>query len=91
MNPNSKEFANLLLRLQKDTGMSYVAAQAKLTEWQSLQENLEEMIQKEKIKTKTLGARPIWRCGVCGREDKPWIACYVSPFIVRYEKIPLDG
>ena len=91
MNPNSKEFANLLLRLQKDTGMSYVAAKAKLTEWQSLQENLEEMIQKEKIKTKTLGARPIWRCGVCGRADKPWIACYVAPFIVRYEKIPLDG
>jgi rubrerythrin len=91
MNPNSKEFANLLHRLQKDTGMSYVAAKAKLTEWQSLQENLEEMIQKEKIKTKTLGARPIWRCGVCGRADKPWIACYVAPFIVRYEKIPLDG
>lgn len=91
MNPNSKEFANLLIRLQKDTGMSYVAAKAKLTEWQWLQDNLEEMIQKEMIKTKTLGARPIWRCGVCGRADKPWIACYVAPFIVRYEKIPFDG
>ena len=47
------------------------------------------MIQNEKLKTKTLGAQPIWRCGVCGRADKPWIACYVAPFIVRYEKVPL--
>lgn len=29
---------------------------------------------------------PIWRCGVCGRADQPYIACYVAPFIVRYEK-----
>ena len=29
---------------------------------------------------------PIWRCGVCGRADQPFIACYVQPFIVRYEK-----
>ena len=36
--------------------MSYDDAKAKLTDWQLLQENLEGMIQKEKIKTKTLGA-----------------------------------
>ena len=87
--PDSKEFVDLISRLQKDTGLSYDIAKAKLTEWQSLQENLEAMIQRERHKTKTLGARPIWRCGVCGRADKPWIACYVAPFIVRYEKVLL--
>lgn len=33
---------------------------------------------------------PIWRCGVCGRADKPYIACYVAPFIVRYEEIEVS-
>ena len=91
INPNSVEFANLLNRLQNNTGMSYDDAKAKLTDWQLLQENLEEMIQKEKIKTKTLGTQPNWQCGVCGRVDKPWIVCYVAPFIVRYEAITLEG
>jgi hypothetical protein len=89
ISPDSKEFADLISRLQKDTGMSYDNAKSKVTEWQSLQENLVAMIQREKQKTKTLGARPIWRCGVCGRADKPWIVCSVAPFIVRYEKVPL--
>ena len=71
--------------------MSYDDAKAKLTDWQLLQENLEGMIQKEKIKTKTFGAWPIWPCGVCGLADTPWIACYVAPFIVRYEAITLEG
>ena len=30
---------------------------------------------------------PIWRCSVCGRADKPYIACYVAPFILRYEEV----
>jgi hypothetical protein len=80
-------FADLISRLQKDTGLRYDNnANAKLTERQSLQENLEEMIQREKLETKTLGAPPIWRCGVCVRADKPWIACFAAPFLVRYEK-----
>jgi rubrerythrin len=91
LSPDSKEFTDLICELERDTGLSYDDAKAKLIEWQSLQENLEAMIQQEKQKTKTLGARPIWRCGVCGRADKPWIACYVAPFIVRYEKVPMGG
>ena len=89
--PDSKEFDELIARLQKETGLSFQDAKTKLLKWQSLQEDLEAMIEQEKQKTKTLGARPIWRCGVCGRADKPWIACYVAPFIVRYEKVPLEG
>jgi len=91
ISPVSKEFADLISRLERDAGLSYDDAKAKLIEWQSLQENLEAMIQQEKQKTKTLGARLIWRCGVCGRADKPWIACKVAPFIVRYEKVPVGG
>ena len=86
----SKEFNDLITRLERDAGLSYDDAKAKLIEWSTLQENLEAMIEKEKKKTKTLGARPIWRCGVCGRADKPWIACHVAPFIVRYEKVSSD-
>ena len=69
--------------------MSPVEAKAQLFEWQSKQKDLEEMVQEQKMRSKAMGARPIWRCGVCGRADKPWIACYVAPFIVRYEKIPM--
>jgi len=91
LSPDSKEFADLICLLEREADLSYDDAKAKLIEWQSNQENLEAMIQLEKQKTKTLGARPIWRCGVCGRADKPWIACYVAPFIVRYEKVPIGG
>ena len=91
LSQDSKEFADLISLLEREADLSYDDAKAKLIEWQSNQENLEAMIQLEKQKTKTLGARPIWRCGVCGRADKPWIACYVAPFIVRYEKVPMGG
>ena len=30
---------------------------------------------------------PIWRCGVCGRADKPYIVCYVQPYVVKYELV----
>ena len=85
---SSKEFNELVCRLEKETGMNSKDAKANILKWQSLQEDLEATIEKEKQKTKTLGAQPIWRCAVCGAADKPWIACYVAPFIVRYEKVP---
>lgn len=89
LSPDSQEFADLICLLERDADLNYDDAKAKLIEWQSNQENLEAMIKREKQKTKTFGARPIWRCGVCGQADKPWIACYVAPFIVRYEKVEL--
>mmetsp|Transcript_9221 Transcript_9221/g.19742 ORF Transcript_9221/g.19742 Transcript_9221/m.19742 type:complete len:458 (+) Transcript_9221:186-1559(+) len=89
LDPNSKEFEDMVARIQERTALSYDEARRQLRQWQTLQEDLEAMIEREKEKKKTLGARPIWRCGVCGRADKPWIACYVAPFIVGYEKIPV--
>lgn len=79
------------LNLQIDTSISFADASAMLTKWQGLQQDLEAMIEKEKQKTRVVGTRPIWRCGVCGRADKPWIACYVAPFIVGYEHVDLGG
>jgi SpoVK/Ycf46/Vps4 family AAA+-type ATPase len=29
----------------------------------------------------------IWRCAVCGRDDKPFVVCWVSPYIVRYTPV----
>ncbi len=52
---------------------------------EDLANNFENEIEKaKKLKTKT--RVPIWRCGVCGRADQPYIACYVAPYIVRYEE-----
>lgn len=90
LDPKSQEFANLVSRLVSELSMSPAEAEAQLLDWQSKQKDLDEMLQKQAHKQKTLGVRPIWRCGVCGRADKPWIACYVAPFIVRYEKVPLS-
>ena len=91
INPDSKEFNELITRLQKETGLSFEGAKAKLLEWQSGQENLDAMIEKQKQKSKTLGALSQFggRCSVCGVSDKPWIACYAAPYIVRYEKVPI--
>ena len=89
LDPQSSDFAELVERLVRELDMSPVEAKAQLFEWQSKQKDLEEMVQEQKMRSKAMGARPIWRCGVCGRADKPWIACYVAPFIVRYEKIPI--
>jgi hypothetical protein len=69
--PNSQEFIDLANRLAQDTGLSFAEATKTLTKWQDSQKNLEAMIEKEKQKTKIVGTRPIWRCGVCGMADKP--------------------
>lgn len=53
-----------------------------MQQWLSAQQKLEDL-QKEVKKRKL---RPIWRCRVCGRADMPFIACYVAPFIVRYDE-----
>lgn len=90
LDPNSQEFADLVGRLRSELNMTHSDATAQLLDWQSKHKDLEEQLTEQAIKTKKLGVRPIWRCGVCGRADKPWIACYVAPFIVGYEKVPIN-
>ena len=63
-----------------------------LKEWQLLQSNVRAKSQEQLLeelrakKEKRQALVPIWRCAVCGRADMPYIACYVAPFIVRYER-----
>jgi hypothetical protein len=52
-------------------------------------EEAEKELEKMKL-TKKRGRVPIWRCGVCGRADKTYIACYVAPYVVRYEERDLN-
>jgi hypothetical protein len=52
-------------------------------------EEAERELEKMK-KTKNRGLVPIWRCGACGRADKTYIACYVAPYVVRYEERDLN-
>eukprot|EP01040_Poterioochromonas_malhamensis_P002068 gene2068-2204_t len=61
--------------------------------WQRNQKKVNKAKDKQKHKkseAKKSGKKkslvPIWRCGVCGRANEPYIACYVAPFIVRYEE-----
>lgn len=87
----SDELSRLAVEIATRAGISTEAAAALLTEWQkkygSVEEGLrqqEEEMQKAKGQGR-MAMVPIWRCAVCGRADKPWIACYVSPFIVRFQ------
>jgi SpoVK/Ycf46/Vps4 family AAA+-type ATPase len=60
--------------------------QVKIKNINKLQGELQKKLAK---KGKKLALVPIWRCAVCGAADMPYIACYVSPYIVRYDERPL--
>jgi replication-associated recombination protein RarA len=69
------------------------SVEANFRKWQNKQSKINKIREsvKEKQKKRALQGKqkslvPIWRCAVCGRADQPYIACYVSPFIVRYEE-----
>ena len=68
-------------------------AHDKLLEWQKMQLDVREKMEEQEKEVELAKAQnrkalvPIWRCGVCGRADKPYIACFVQPFIVRYEEV----
>jgi hypothetical protein len=85
LDPNSSEFAQLVERLHQETGMTLDEAKEQLIKWQSAQEELQEKLLE--LKKQVVGARPLWRCAVCGRADKPWIVCYVAPYICGYEHV----
>lgn len=85
MDPSSPEFMDLVTRLVDATGMDPVTARDQLLKWQRAQKDVQKTI--EQTKSAVVGARPIWRCAVCGQANKPWIACYVAPYIVGYEQV----
>ena len=89
---DSAEFQSLALEIATALGISVDEAVVKLQQWQANQANVRDKMkeqQEEMEAAKAMGREaliPIWCCGVCGRADQPYIACYVAPYIVRYEK-----
>ena len=81
---SSEFFQGLVRKLTVKLNISPINARELLRKWKQAQAKLKEL--KTEVAKKKL--RAIWRCGVCGRADKPYIACYVAPFIVRYEEHP---
>jgi hypothetical protein len=92
MSMDSPEMQAFVAAIAKTLSISLAEATALLESWQTAQEDVEEKLraQQEEVQKAKLQRRkalvPIWRCAVCGRADMPFIACYVSPYIVRYEE-----
>jgi SpoVK/Ycf46/Vps4 family AAA+-type ATPase len=92
LNMDSIEMNDLAEEIAKVLNCDYITAVNLLKQWQESQLNVEEQVEQqlqEVEKARKEGRKalvPIWRCGVCGRADEPYIACYVQPFIVRYEE-----
>lgn len=85
LSPSSADSLDLVKRLVDATGMNPDTARDELIKWQKAQKDLKKTI--EATKSAVVGARPIWRCAVCGAANKPWIVCYVAPYIVGYEQV----
>ena len=87
MVPGSESHERLLHRLTSELGMSPEEASEQLEKWRDAHEELEEIEKMVEMKKRTQGREAIWRCRVCGRADKPYIACYVAPYIVGYRPV----
>ncbi len=53
--------------------------------WKLSHHDLQEQLKDAEMR-RMQGQRSILRCAVCGRADKPWIAYWVAPYIVAYER-----
>ena len=84
----SAEYNDLVKDLMSRTGLDRDTIVDQLSKWRSAQDGLAEEVREVEVAKKTKRQVAIWRCAVCGRADQPYIACYVAPYIVRYEPIP---
>eukprot|EP01032_Pedospumella_encystans_P014867 gene14867-17051_t len=86
------EMTQLAQRLAVALGIDLAAAREMMRGWQSKQGEVEELVRQQEAETakakkeQRRALLPIWRCGVCGRADLPYIACYVQPFIAYYKE-----
>jgi hypothetical protein len=93
MDLNHPDMLALAIEIAGVLNINLEAAQDLLREWQTKQLDVQDKLKEEqqerelakKLKRKALV--PIWRCAVCGRADKNYIYCYVSPYIVRYDEV----
>ena len=94
-NIDSDEMNLLAQEIAKSCNLSIETARELLRKWQAMQLDVKEQVKKQQKEMELAKAQnrkalvPIWRCGVCGQADKPYIACYVAPFIVRYDELTL--
>jgi AAA+ superfamily predicted ATPase len=90
--PDSASARDIAQAIAEALKISLDEALIMLQSWQKMQANVWDELEKQEReqerarKEKRKALVPIWRCGACGRADMPYIACYVSPFIVRYEE-----
>ena len=78
----------LIEKIATEHGLTKSFIESELKRWQDAQKCLRQLLDKElKSQSKSKKMQAIWRCQVCGRADKPWIACWAAPFIVRYEHV----
>ncbi len=93
MKPNSAGFQDIARQIQRKTNLALNEVIELMKVWQSESRNIDDILsnaEQEIEKAKKLKKKtrvPIWRCGVCGRADQPYIACYVQPYIVRYQEM----
>jgi hypothetical protein len=89
------ELAQFAARLAAATGASLEATLERIAEWQRARGGVEDQLLEQDSEMETALALkrramcPIWRCRVCGRADKPYIACYVDPYIVGYREFDM--
>lgn len=94
----SEELARIASEISRKSGGAVSPEEALdlLREWQERYGSVEEGLRQQEEETAKahkegrMAMVPIWRCAACGRADKPWIACYYSPFIVRYQPTVLQ-
>ena len=89
---DSEDFQRLVDELVRRTGLAPDEARDKLISWRAAQADVRAKMKEQEKETnlakmeKRRALLPIWRCGVCGRANKPYIACYVQPYIVEYRE-----
>jgi cob(I)alamin adenosyltransferase len=90
--PDHPQLLQLAQSIAVSCGIDLAMVKNLLKKWSGDQATVRDEIRKqieeeEKAKVEQREAMvPIWRCAVCGRADQPFIACYVQPYVVRYEK-----
>lgn len=96
LNLSENEFDELATELANRLDLDIDLVKQMIREWQKNQQKMlitlndaERELANMK-KTKKRGRVPIWRCAACGRANQPYIVCYVSPYVVRYEERDLN-
>ena len=87
LSSGSDEWNDLVRELAAIPGMSITTASEQLKRWITAGIDAKEQRVQIAIRCKETRMVPIWRCAVCGRADLPYVACWVAPYVVRYDPV----